>query len=51
LRAATNLARLWQGQERRAHARDLLMSIHGQFTEGLETADLMSARVLVAGLQ
>jgi predicted ATPase/DNA-binding winged helix-turn-helix (wHTH) protein len=47
LRAATSLARLWQDQNRRGDAHDLLASVYGRFTEGFETADLIAARVLL----
>ena len=47
LRAATSLARLWQGQGRIADARDLLGSVHGRFTEGFRTADLVAAGALL----
>jgi predicted ATPase len=47
LRAATSLARLWHGQDRRAEARDLLAPVHGWFTEGLDTPDLREAKLLL----
>jgi predicted ATPase/class 3 adenylate cyclase len=47
LRAATSLARAWIGQGKRPEARDLLGSIHGWFTEGLDTADLQEAGALL----
>jgi predicted ATPase len=47
LRAATSLARAWVGQGKRPEARDLLGSIHGWFTEGLDTADLQEAGALL----
>jgi predicted ATPase/DNA-binding winged helix-turn-helix (wHTH) protein len=47
LRAATSLARLWQDQGRIRDAHDLLASVHGRFTEGLGTADLAAAKVLL----
>lgn len=47
LRAATDLARLWQDQDRPREARDLLQQIHGQFTEGLDTPDLNEAKMLL----
>ena len=47
LRAATSLARLWRDQGKLAEARDLLVPIHGWFTEGLETPDLKEARNLL----
>ena len=50
LRAATSLARLWQGTGRRSEARDLLAPIYAWFTEGFDTADLQDARALVDGL-
>ena len=50
LRAALNLSRLWQQQGKRAEAYELLASIYGWFTEGLETADLQDAKALMAEL-
>jgi predicted ATPase len=47
LRAATSLAQLWQSQEKSHEARELLTSIYDWFTEGLDTADLTSARALL----
>jgi predicted ATPase len=47
LRAATNLARLWGGQRRRAEARDLLAPVYGWFTEGFDTPDLKEAKALL----
>jgi predicted ATPase len=41
------MARLWQGQGKRAEAHDLLAPIYGWFTEGFDTADLKDARVLL----
>jgi class 3 adenylate cyclase/predicted ATPase len=46
LRAATDLARLWAEQGRRAQARDLLAPVYGWFTEGFDTADLKDAKAL-----
>ena len=46
LRAATDLARLWAEQGRRAQARDLLAPVYGWFTEGIDTADLKDAKAL-----
>jgi predicted ATPase/class 3 adenylate cyclase len=45
--AATDLARLWAEQGRRAEARDLLGPVYGWFTEGLDTADLKEAKALL----
>jgi predicted ATPase len=50
LRAATCLARLWQGQGKRAKARDTLAPIYDWFTEGFDTADLQEANVLLEEL-
>ncbi|MFQ5972818.1 MAG: adenylate/guanylate cyclase domain-containing protein [Alphaproteobacteria bacterium] len=47
LRAATSLARLWEGQRRLNDARNLLAPIYGWFSEGFDTADLKEARVLL----
>lgn len=47
LRAATSLARLWQQQDKRGEAHDLLESVFAWFTEGLDTADLRDARALL----
>jgi len=50
LRAAMSLARLWQGQGKRAAARQLLAEVYGWFTEGFDTADLQEARALLEAL-
>jgi predicted ATPase len=50
LRAALSLARLWQGQGKRAAAYDLLAPVYGWFTEGFDTADLQEARALLKAL-
>src|SRR5262249_25995886 len=50
LRAALSLARLWQGQEQRAAARELLAESYRWFTEGFDTADLQEAKALLAEL-
>ena len=47
LRATTSLARLWQQRGRRGEARQKLAEIYGWFTEGLDTADLRTARALL----
>lgn len=47
LRSALSLARLWQREGRYAAARDLLQSVHGRFTEGFSTPDLVSVRGLL----
>ena len=47
LRAATSLARLWQRQDKRQDAYDLLAPVYGWFTEGFDTADLIDAKILL----
>ena len=47
LRAATSLARLWQQQDKRQEAHDLLSPIYNWFTEGFDTADLIDAKALL----
>jgi predicted ATPase len=47
LRAATSLARLWQQQDKRQDAHDLLAPVYGWFTEGFDTADLIEAKALL----
>ena len=47
LRAATNLALLWQQQGKRAEAHALLTPIYGWFTEGFDTADLQDVKALL----
>ena len=50
LRAATSLARLWQQQDKRQDAYDLLAPVYGWFTEGFDTADLKDAKALLETL-
>ena len=50
LRAATSLARLWAGQGERQKAHDLLAPVHGWFTEGFATEDLVEAARLLHAL-
>jgi predicted ATPase len=47
LRGAISLARMWGGQGRRRDAHELLAPVYGWFIEGLDTADLKNARVLL----
>jgi class 3 adenylate cyclase/tetratricopeptide (TPR) repeat protein len=47
LRAAMSLARHWQKTERVAEARELVRSVHAEFTEGFDTLDLRDAAALV----
>jgi len=50
LRAATDLARLWGEQGRRADAQELLAPVYRWFTEGFDTADLKIAKALLDAL-
>jgi predicted ATPase/DNA-binding winged helix-turn-helix (wHTH) protein len=50
LRATMSLARLWRRRGRAAEARELLMVIYGQFTEGFGTSDLVRAKSLIRDL-
>jgi predicted ATPase len=47
LRAATSLAQLWHQYGRTEEAQKLLSSVYNRFSEGFETADLMTARALI----
>jgi class 3 adenylate cyclase/tetratricopeptide (TPR) repeat protein len=49
--AATDLARLWMNQGKRAEARVVLSSVYGRFTEGFETRDLKEAKAVLVQLQ
>jgi predicted ATPase len=50
LRAAMSLARLWRDQGKVQHARELLASVYGWFTEGFDTRDLKEAKALLKEL-
>jgi predicted ATPase/class 3 adenylate cyclase len=50
LRATLSLSRLWQRQDKRAAARQLLAAIYDQFTEGFDTADLQDAKAQLHAL-
>jgi predicted ATPase/DNA-binding response OmpR family regulator/class 3 adenylate cyclase len=50
LRAACDLASLWQSKGRAIEALDLLQHIYGQFTEGFDSADLRHAKQILDGL-
>ena len=47
LRVATSLAQLWRDQGKRTKACDLLASVYGWFTEGLDTPVLQDAKKLL----
>jgi predicted ATPase len=51
LRAARDLARLWAERGERQQALDLLAPIHGWFTEGFDTPDLIEAGALLEELR
>src|SRR5215472_11219658 len=51
LRVALSLARLLGGQGRSAGAMGILQPVYDRFTEGFETADLISARALLDALR
>ena len=50
LRAATSLARLWQGGGRKQEGASILSNIVQRFTEGGRTADMVAATDLLACL-
>jgi len=50
LRAVMSLSRLWYRQGKGALARERLADIHGRFTEGFDTPDLLDAKALLASL-
>jgi predicted ATPase len=50
LRAVMSLSRLWQQQEKRVEARQMLAEVYGWFTEGFDTADLQEAKALLEEL-
>ena len=47
LRAAMSMARLWRDQGKPHKARDVLLPVHGWFTEGFDTLDLREAKALL----
>ncbi|MBI3797530.1 MAG: hypothetical protein HY268_11275 [Deltaproteobacteria bacterium] len=50
LRATVSLARLWQRQGKKKHARQMLAKIYAWFTEGFDTKDLQEAKALLQEL-
>ncbi len=50
LRAAVSLSRLWQQQDKRKAAYELLTLVYEWFTEGFDTADLQESKELLAEL-
>ena len=51
LRTSTSLARLWQSQDRRQEAYELLAPVYDWFTEGFDTKDLQEAKSLLTELR
>lgn len=51
LRSATTLARLLSKEGQRLRAKQVLSPIYGRFTEGFDTPDLVSANVVLKGLE
>jgi predicted ATPase len=45
--ALKNLYALWQSQDKRQEAYDLLAPVYGWFTEGFSTKDLQDAKALL----
>ena len=45
-----SLARLWQRQDKKDDARQMLAAIYGWFTEGFDTKDLQEAKALLESL-
>jgi predicted ATPase len=50
LRAVMSLSHLWQKQDKKDKARQILAEIYGWFTEGFDTKDLQEAKVLLTEL-
>ena len=50
LRAVISLSRLWQQQDKRAEAHQLLSGVYHWFTEGFDTKDLQEAKALLKEL-
>ena len=50
LRTATSLVRLWHDEGRTEEAHKLLAPIYDQYTEGFDTADLITAKALLDAL-
>ena len=51
LRTAISLARLWQSQDKRHDAYELLAPVYEWFTEGFDTADLKDAKAILNELE
>jgi class 3 adenylate cyclase/predicted ATPase len=51
LRAVMSLGRLWQHQDKRVAARQMLAEIYDRFTEGFDTPDLQETQALLEALR
>jgi hypothetical protein len=51
LRTAISLTELWQSEDRRDRASDLLASTRSRFTEGFATADLVKSTNVLENLR
>ena len=51
LRAAVSLAHLWQQQDKKIEAHQMLSEIYRWFTEGFDTKDLQEAKALIEELR
>jgi class 3 adenylate cyclase/tetratricopeptide (TPR) repeat protein len=51
LRTSTSLARLWQSQDKRTEAYEMLAPVYNWFTEGFDTKDLKEAKALISELE
>jgi hypothetical protein len=51
LRSANDLAVLWQARSRGLEAKQMLSAVHGAFTEGAATRDLLAASRLLDQMQ
>ena len=49
-RAAASLAHLWQRQNKRQDAYDLLVPVYDWFTEGFDTVDSQETKALLEAL-
>jgi predicted ATPase len=50
LRAVMSLSRLWEQQDKKKQARQMLAEIYGWFSEGFDTKDLIDAKALIEQL-
>jgi len=50
LRAVMSLARLWQSQDKRTEAHNLLSGVYHWFTKGFDPKDLQEAKALLEGV-